>query len=256
MSQSSFFLFQKPRRKILNFICDRCLKENCQCHKQFSEFLFSRRKGGRSKSRPKPKAKPKAKPKVKQKFKVKPTIKKKTLPQTDDYGGYGSKEAQEEALRQAIEEQIQKTPQFFPETLQKKLVQQKRLSPQIEKLIDTSQAGSLDPVADSRFAFERLYPKQTMQLIKLGQDTTSLGRSVTSIWQKLAYHDNKFKDVDQKLINLGNSIQDASKTATSALTESQKKEGGFNLGSLFGGMNTGVLIIGGIIILALVMNRE
>ncbi len=58
--------------------------------------------------------------------------------------------------------------------------------------------------AQAALSFEDKYPKQTQQLIKIGQDDVFFG-------SKLSDHDAKLADHDSKLISLGNAISDSSK---------------------------------------------
>ena len=91
-------------------------------------------------------------------------------------------------------------------------------------------------------SFESLYPKQTQQLIKLGQDNTKQGKDITEIRQnikeKVAYFEKSKIDQGKKLVNLGKSVTDSSKSS--------------GLSSIIGGIGlTGVLIIGGVLIFTL-----
>ena len=91
-------------------------------------------------------------------------------------------------------------------------------------------------------SFESLYPKQTQQLIKLGQDNTKQGKDITEIRQnikeKVAYFEKSKIDQGEKLVNLGKSVTDSSKSS--------------GLSSIIGGIGlTGVLIIGGVLIFTL-----
>lgn len=115
----------------------------------------------------------------------------------------------------------------------------------------SGQGYNLGP--DLRGDFESLFPKQTAQLIKIGQDLTYFGQKVTQIDDTLSRHQAKFKfydekipyfdqkinsefpDIHDKLNKLGGSVSDASK--------------GAGIGQLLGGISLPLIIIGGVVLI-------
>lgn len=97
-----------------------------------------------------------------------------------------------------------------------------------------------------RISFEQAYPKQTGQLIKIGQDLTQLGVETTRrateiknlskfVNERAEFTNKKLVDIDEKLTNLGGATVEASEAI------------GFN--KLLGGLgSTGLIIAAGIVI--------
>lgn len=101
--------------------------------------------------------------------------------------------------------------------------------------------------------FEQMFPKQTAQLIKMGQDLTYFGKKVTDIDDTLARHQSKFKYYDEKLPYLDHKISAEFPDIHSKLEQLGKSTSdaskGAGLGQLLGGIGTtGLLIIGGVLL--------
>lgn len=167
---------------------------------------------------------------------------------SDPYGGYGSAAAQETAERNLLTLMKQKYPEQFtgladeiymkitePARAQTPIIGQGQvnaarealgLSP-INVVVTTTGGKGSEPYTNLRGdSFESLFPKQTSQLIKIGQDLTWMGSKLTevdsrensdknAIYEDLRKYrkdflEPKLVDYDKKFVDLGKSVSDAS----------------------------------------------
>jgi len=117
--------------------------------------------------------------------------------------------------------------------------------------------------ATRAWKFEELYPKQTQQLIKIGQDLTYFGQKDTFRTEEIndlkAYYNQKFQQVSGQLVDLGKAQTNLSTTIQGSIDDIYKQlgnvGGGAGLSGFLGGLGTGGLIVVGLLIFMMVRHK-
>lgn len=92
--------------------------------------------------------------------------------------------------------------------------------------------------------FETLYPKQTAQLIKIGQDLTYFGQKDVYRSQEIndlkSYYESKFSQVSGQLVSLGEGLTAQGEAFQSSIEDINSRLGSSSNGGLLGGVLGGI----------------
>ena len=112
--------------------------------------------------------------------------------------------------------------------------------------------------ATGSLTFEQWFPKQTSQLIKIGQDLTYFGQKVTQIDSTIAdfkdLYEKRNAEVSGQLVDLGESISGINDRISGLGSNNGGNDGG--IGGFLGGIGTGGLLVGGLVLFLLLRSRK